>query len=308
MPYKPREVVSALQRAGFLCGGRAAPTSSYATQMDDKPTWPCMRRMFREAPFAPFLSKQTLRKTSSAGCSSYSPSPAIASSYVSNGSAIGKWSAFSSEIESQLITYGAGFSWKRATAKPRPRARVSRGGCRAASGLRTLSLNSPIAFAGVSAKKRPFAGLMLWYSRSRLCSHGSCQVSPSLSRKVLEQPLFRNPIDAADEQLRLGPQRFERERPRLQQPIGLLVAPAAAATARAREIPPGCSSALRVRPSSSSTTAWPVPSCEICRVAITASCRMTSSGRLPSSSSVRMSGGRADLQRAWRRDSCSSRR
>ena len=61
------------------------------------------------------------------------------------------------------------------------------------------------------------------------------------------------------------------------------------------------SSAERVRPSSSCTTAWPLPSWEIWRVASTASRRMTSSGRLPSSSSVEHERGGADLQRGRER-------
>ena len=68
-----------------------------------------------------------------------------------------------------------------------------------------------------------------------------------------EQPFLRNPIDAAEQQLRFGAERVEGEGPALEDPIGLLVAPARWRCACARNSY-WMSSASRVRPSSSCTT------------------------------------------------------
>ena len=63
-------------------------------------------------------------------------------------------------------------------------ARVSAGAESMALLRRTLLFHSPIAFAGFTPKNNPFAGLMSWYVRSMLSSHGSSQPIPSAAISV----------------------------------------------------------------------------------------------------------------------------
>src|SRR6266705_5823523 len=99
-------------------------------------------------------------------------------------------SRLSQAIESQLITYGKLQFWKKATARARPDARVLAGGTCVALERRTLLFHSAIRLPGVTAKNNPRSGSMLWYSRSTLCSHGSCQLNPSDSIKISSSHFF----------------------------------------------------------------------------------------------------------------------
>src|SRR6266508_6080235 len=99
-------------------------------------------------------------------------------------------SRLSQAIESQLITYGELQSWKKATARARPDARVLAGGTCVALGRRTLLFHSAIRLPGVTPKNNPRSGSTLWYSRSMLCSHGSSQFNPSDSMKAFKSHFF----------------------------------------------------------------------------------------------------------------------
>ena len=58
---------------------------------------------------------------------------------------------------------------------------------------------------------------------------------PSRFAEGIQEPLFRNPIDAADEQFGLGAEGIEGERPGLEEPVGFFVASAEVAPGAGEE-------------------------------------------------------------------------
>lgn len=57
MPYKAREVLAKLQRAGFVIKRQSVLMSFCVIRMAGKIMWPCIRAIFRLEPFVLFLSK-----------------------------------------------------------------------------------------------------------------------------------------------------------------------------------------------------------------------------------------------------------